>query len=304
MNSDIVLAAQGNHLKLQWGFEQTQRFIHSSEARFTRFSESSELSAVNRSSGRWFPVSSELYGLLVEAYAYHEETNGLYDPSILPALERAGYDRSMDEIRAHGAGAAFFANDERGDYRLTEFDPSKSAVRLPHGLRLDLGGIAKGWIAERAAQVLSEYSSACVVNAGGDMFAVGLPEGETAWSIALEDPRDEHQSLAELRVAPGAVATSSITKRRWQQGTRQMHHLIDPRTGSPAETDWLSVTVIAPHATIAEAYAKSLLIGGSGKAEELGAVRDDIAFIAVDAEGKLWGSKSSREFLDVGLEYA
>ena len=305
MNSEIVLAAEGDSRKLEQGFEQARQLIEEGEARFTRFSEASELAALNRASGEWVSVSPDLYELLLEAHDYREQTGGLFDPSVLDALEGAGYDKSMDEIRARGAGSAVVALKRgRGDFRATEFNPALSAIRLPDGLRVDLGGIAKGWIAERAAHSLAGFSAACAVNAGGDLFAIGLPAGENAWVIALEDPRDERETLAALRIGPGAVATSSITKRRWQQGTRMMHHLIDPRTGLPAETNWLSVTVIAPRATTAEVFAKSLLIAGSRGAEVLAAGRDDIAFIAVDAEGKLWGSGNAREFLSVGIEYA
>ena len=137
------------------------------------------------------------------------------------------------------------------------------------------------------------------------MFMVGLPAGENVWPVALEDPRDSDQTLAILRVGPGAVATSSIMKRRWQQGKRVRHHLIDPRSGAPAETDWLSVTVIAPHATTAEVFAKALLIGGSREAEGIAARYSDLAFIAADRVGQLWGSDNAKELLDVAaIEYA
>ena len=136
------------------------------------------------------------------------------------------------------------------------------------------------------------------------MFLVGLPEGEMTWQVALEDPRDADAELGTLHVGPGGVATSSITKRRWQQGDRSRHHLIDPRRGEPAETDWLSVTVVAPHTAVAEVFAKSLLIAGSREATAIAGERQDIGFIAVDREGKLWGSNNAKEFLDVGFERA
>ncbi|MDE3091462.1 MAG: FAD:protein FMN transferase, partial [Chloroflexota bacterium] len=177
------------------------------------------------------------------------------------------------------------------------------AILLPRGMRIDLGGIAKGWIAERAAQLLDPFSTACAVNAGGDLFAIGTPPGEDAWQVALEDPRDPNRTLAILRVGPGAVATSSITRRRWMQGDRARHHLIDPRGGVPAETDWLSVTVVAPRAAVAEVFAKALLIAGSRDAERIAARRDDIAFIAVDGDGRLWGSSKSKELIDVTAEH-
>jgi thiamine biosynthesis lipoprotein len=154
------------------------------------------------------------------------------------------------------------------------------------------------------AHELARYSDACAVSAGGDMFMVGLPAGGTAWSVELEDPHDPARTLLILRVEPGAVATSSITKRRWLQGEQSRHHLIDPRSLQPAETDWLSVTVIAPHATTAEVFAKALLIAGSRQAERIAAQRRDLVFIAVDRAGQMWGSNNAKEFLDVAIEYA
>ena len=304
MNSDILLAAEGDADEIVQGVREARAFVEATEARLTRFSEESELSALNRSGGTWFRASEELYDVVRQARAYVDQSNGLFDPSILDALEIAGYDKSMDEIRAHGASPrARAAVRVVHDLRAIHFDDAARAIWLPPGMRIDLGGIAKGWIAERAAHIIAKFADACLVDAGGDMFMVGLPAGENVWRVALEDPRDEQATLAVLRVGPGAVATSSVTKRRWQQGNRVQHHLIDPRRGEPAETDWLSVTVIAPHATTAEVFAKSILIAGSREAEPIAARRDDIVFIAVDGEGKLWGSSYAKEYLDVGLEH-
>ncbi len=166
-------------------------------------------------------------------------------------------------------------------------------------MRIDLGGIAKGWIAEQAARRLSAWSPACAVDAGGDVYFHGLPAGETSWRITLEDPLDAGRGLAVLKVGPGAVATSATTKRRWKQDSKARHHLIDPRTQQPAEGDWISVTVIAPHTPEAEVLAKCLLIGGPQEAERLAATMLGVEFIAIDKNKQLWGSKHSRELLDV-----
>ena len=305
MNCEIVLAARGAQDVIARGFEQTRAFIQASEARFTRFAETSELSQLNRSGGRWFRASTELFEIVSQACLYAEQTNGLFDPTILGALESAGYDKSMDEIRAHGVTAqARSTASLHPDFHAIRLDNFIRAIRLPAGLRIDLGGIAKGWIAEQAALRLAEFSDACGVNAGGDMFAVGLPDDGAAWTVGLEDPRDPSQTLTVLNLGPGALATSSIAKRRWQQGKHVRHHLIDPRSGLPARTDWLSVTVIAPHATLAEVYAKALLIAGSREALRLAGQRPEIAFIAVDSAGRLWGSARSKEVLNVQYEYA
>ena len=302
MNTDVLLAAEGSPEMIARGFAETQKWVHALEARLTRFSDTSELAALNRSGGSWFNASEDLFDLVREAHGYFEQTDGLFDPSILDALERAGYDKSMDEIRAYGVSPATpVLIRTSSDFRAVEFDDARGSIRLPSGMRIDLGGIAKGWIAESAALLLADYADACVVDAGGDMFLVGLPKDESAWQVEIEDPRDANATIAMLRVPPGAVATSTITKRRWRQGDHMQHHLIDPRLNAPAETDWLSVTVIAPHATTAEVFAKTLLIAGSQQASRIATRRDDITFVAVDQGGKLWGSQNAMEFLNVGI---
>jgi thiamine biosynthesis lipoprotein len=300
MNSDILLAAEGTNSRISVGFKEVHDFIDASEKRFSRFSDKSELSRINLSAGTWFHASNDLFNMLTESRNYYDQTAGLFDPSILDALEVAGYDRSMDEIRGQVIGqTAVKILPPKLNFHDVRFDKINQAIRLPPGMRIDLGGIAKGWIAERAASLLAFYSDACAVSAGGDLYVIGQPEGKSHWQVGLEDPNDPTRSLAILRIGSRyAVATSSIAKRKWVKGGQEQHHLIDPRTGEPAVTDWVSVTVIAPHATIAEAYAKALLIAGSYQAKPIIARSNQIAVVAVDKNSKLWGSYNSNEFLE------
>ena len=131
------------------------------------------------------------------------------------------------------------------------------------------------------------------------MFLVNLPIDEPDWVIGLEDPLQPDHDLAILHVAPGAVATSTITKRKWQYNGRSQHHLIDPRTGQPAITEWLSVTVWASQAVEAEVYAKAVLIGGPVIAGELFSNYSDKAYLAVDQFGWVLGSKNYHEVFHV-----
>ncbi len=300
MSTDILFAAEGGDEVVEPGFAKARAFIENSEKRFTRFSELSELADLNRSAGEWFEASQDMYVVVSLAVQLHRQTRGLFDPAILDALEHAGYDRTMAEIRRFGA-AVVAVQVMPKQYRFSDIrlDEDLGRIQLPEGMRIDLGGIAKGWIAEQAGLLLSTYTQACAVDAGGDAFMVGLPAGEEAWRVTLEDPYHPEKGLAILKLKPGAVATSVVTKRRWQQSGKTMHHLIDPRTQRPAETDWLSVTVTAPHAAEAEVYAKSLLIGGSGEVDWISSLAKGIEFVAVDQHNQLWGSKHSREILDV-----
>src|SRR5437764_12603632 len=104
MNSNIVLAAEGEPDIVARGLQETREWIDAQERRFTRFSETSELSALNRFAGDWVTVSPALYALLSEAVELYHQTDGLFDPTILSALEKAGYDKIMDVLRAVGAG--------------------------------------------------------------------------------------------------------------------------------------------------------------------------------------------------------
>jgi thiamine biosynthesis lipoprotein len=301
MNTDIVLAAHGNSKDVRLGFEKAHEYIVAAEHRFTRFSEDSELSALNRSAGEWFKASADMTFVVSLASQYVEQTGGLFNPAILPDLERVGYDRSMDLIRAEEAllpPTRFGPGPQVLPLDGLLIKPEENLIYLPHGMRLDLGGIAKGWIAEQAAMVLADYSQACLVDAGGDMFMVGLPEAAGAWQIELEDPRNADRSLTSLNVQPGAVTTSSVVKRKWMQGDTSRHHLIDPRTGEPAESDWLSVTAIAPHADMAEVFAKAFLIAGSRGAEKVAQNAPEVSYLAVDHDGKIWGTLESLELIN------
>lgn len=301
MSTTVTAAAQGSSGDVRAGFREVEALVAAYERRFTRFSEQSELSALNRSGGNWFPASPGLLAVIRLAQRYHRETHGLFDPGILDALERAGYDRSIEKLRALDRveiPAAWPASAEAmPDFRRVEVDEARGAIRLPPGLRIDLGGIAKGWIAEQAARKLNQFSEACSVEAGGDLFAIGSPQGAPGWQVGLEDPFHPEENLAVLKVGPGAVATSSVIKRRWKQGQAALerHHLIDPRSGAPAETPWAAATVIAGHAAEAEVLAKAVLIGGNESLFEFRSRYPRAVFIVVDWNGHLLGTENSKE---------
>lgn len=306
MSANALIAAEGRDWA-GYGLQAARAYIEESERRFSRFLPDSELSQLNRAAGTWFTISEDLLDMLAQSLDFYEETGGLFDPSILPDLKRAGYDKSIDEIRAQGkVGAPVSARTlrwaqggaPRAAFDKMSLDFAGRRVRLPAGMEIDLGGIAKGWIVEKAADLLSSYAAVCAVSIGGDMVFEGYPTDGSDWRVNIEDPRDPTQTAAALHVGPGAVVTSSIAKRYWDQGGQARHHLIDPRTGEPAQTDWLSVTVVAPQITTAEVYAKTLLIGGEGQAARLAVQHPEIAYFAIKSDGALFGSENSKEYLN------
>ena len=228
----------------------------------SRFRPESELSRLNRSAGKDVPVSEVLWDVLAAAFEAAQSTRGLVQPTILEALEVAGYDRTWESMGSRVAEREALPAPTVPDWRLVERNPHTRRVRLPAGTSLDLGGFGKGWAADQAARRLGKVGPA-LVDAGGDI-AVSGPAGDgDPWPIGVADPAQDGETIALLRIRSGGVATSGRDYKRWRQGDAWRHHLIDPRTGQPAETDILATTVVAPSARVAEAAAKAVLILGS-----------------------------------------
>ncbi len=301
MNTDILLAVEGQEGSEKL-LQQAQSQIEDFERRFSRFLPDSELSTLNAHTGQWMHVSDDLLDMLVLARAYYEETGGLFDPAVLPDLKRVGYDASLEIVQQRDGSHRAELRSKQVPFSAMEIDTQQVRVRLPEGMEIDLGGIAKGWIVQQVAQRLRSDSSAAAVSAGGDMFFAGLPADGQRWRVELEDPLAPERTAAVLRVGEGAVVTSSVSKRTWRQGGQRRHHIIDPRSGEPAQTEWLSVTVVAARADLAEAYAKALLIGGEREARRLTIQRPHIAVISIGPDGKVLASQKAKEYLNGGTQ--
>ena len=131
---------------------------------------------------------------------------------------------------------------------------------------LDLGGIAKGWAVDRAAEMLGAWGAA-MVDAGGDI-RVNEAAGGEPWPIGIQHPFDPTRDLGVVALAGGAIVTSTVGRRQWRLDQQPMHHLIDPRTGRPSQSDLHTVTVLAPTAASAEVSAKVALILGSDRGRD------------------------------------
>jgi thiamine biosynthesis lipoprotein len=232
--------------------------VEAIEARLSRFRPASELMRLNDQSGRWVTVSDMLFENVHAAKHAARLTEGLYNPLVLPALLASGYDRSFERITQPETAAPSSV----GDWHAIDLRPNTSQVRLPEGSAIDLGGIAKGWTAAKIADELAVYGP-CMVDMGGDIAVRGTPMGQSGWLVEVEEPgRDA--VLESLWLSDTTITTSGIDYRRWtaQDGSTR-HHIIDPRTGLPSDTDLVSVTIVHPHAPTAEAYAKAVLLMGS-----------------------------------------
>ncbi|MGE5618109.1 MAG: FAD:protein FMN transferase [Sphingomonadaceae bacterium] len=268
------------------------------EQRLSRFRTDSELSLLNRSAGNPVQVSAVLWEVVQAALAAARASGGLVDPTLLGALEAAGYDRTFEEVAAEAGPDPMPARAPVPASGLSAIvcDESTRTVALRQDARLDLGGIAKGWAADTAARRLGVAGPA-LVDAGGDIALSGPPAGQGGWPIGVADPHDTGGQIALLVVPEGGVATSGRDYRRWQRGGASFHHILDPRTGRPAETDILAATVVAPTALEAETAAKVALILGSREGAAWLEARPRLAGLLVDCDGRTVWTRRMKRYL-------
>jgi thiamine biosynthesis lipoprotein len=228
--------------------------VAADEARWSRFRADSELSELNAHAGRWRGVSPETFTLLEACERYQVQSDGVFDPLVGGLMPRWGYGQSISESSPYTERTP---EAEPVSGRL-ELDPEGHRVRLPAGVALDLGGIGKGWIAQRLGPRVAELCDdpGVLIDAGGDLLAVS---GEHRVGVeAAEDPGGHPHCWIRLR-APQAVATSGDNRRSWHNGDGvRVHHLIDPATGAPGPS--AQATVVAGDAVSADVYAKVLAL--------------------------------------------
>ncbi|HEY7148213.1 MAG TPA: FAD:protein FMN transferase [Gaiellaceae bacterium] len=241
--------------------------FHRLEAILTRFRPRSELSRLNEAGS--LETGPELREVVELALAARARTDGRFDPTVHDAVVGAGYDRSFDELPQDGT-AVIVGSVCGGAVRI-----EGSRIELDPGVRLDLGGIGKGYAAARAADLLSAAGPA-LVNAGGDVAVKG-----GTWPVGVERPGGD----LTLELTDGGLATSGRDRRRWRRNGKELHHLIDPATGSPSPSDLLRVTVVASNAVEAEVWAKALYIAGEEEAA-LEADMRGLPGVLVTADGR------------------
>jgi thiamine biosynthesis lipoprotein len=268
MGTDVEVLVLGDPGAAEAAGALAAAAIEQLEARWSRFRPTSELCRLNAAAGAPVIVSPETLALVEHAVDAWHSTGGLYDPTILAALEAAGYDRSFESL---DRDADRDASDTPGPTAPAPgcagvvLDRVVRAVRLPLGVTLDLGGIGKGYAADLVAAELMGVEAApwrgVLVNLGGDLRAMGAAPAPAGWVIEIDDPLATG-ATGLLALASGAVATSTRLRRAWARDGRPLHHLIDPRTGVPAESGLASVTVVAGDAWRAEVLAKAAFVAG------------------------------------------
>jgi FAD:protein FMN transferase len=227
----------------RWRLVEGELWVRRLGARLTRFSSDSELSHLNAGAGEWMEISADMESVLRAALRAYEMSSGLVNVAVLPSMRAIGYTRPLVE----GPGLAVLDGAGPLPPLPHVLEVREGRARVASGSGIDLGGVAKGWMADHLCEMLGPNA---VANIGGDLRAMGPgPRGE-AWPVGVAG--------TTLMLRDQGAATSSVRRRRWGE----VHHLIDPRTGLPSRSGLEEVSVVASTGLEAEITAKTALLLG------------------------------------------
>jgi len=262
----------------------------------SRFRYDSELTRLNQIHERPVRVSKILWDVLQAARNAERLTDGLVTPTLLDAIIEAGYDRPFDDLPHQTQYMADPVLAAPQPLTAVTVNNSARTITLPSGVSLDFGGIAKGWAAHQAVKRL-QVEGPALVNAGGDIAISGPRADGSPWPIGITNPFQRKEELEALFLNACGVATSGKDRRRWTRNGILQHHIIDPATNQPADTDLLTVTVVAPDVMEAEAAAKAAFILGSRVGLEWIEARPRLAAVFILDNGQVLHSHKMEEFL-------
>jgi len=256
------------------------------DAACSRFRADSELMRLDAWAGQPTTVSALLAGAVRAALRGALLTDGLVDPTVGRAMETIGYDRDFASVPTQG-GALRVTVHHVPQWRQIRLEDATNLLTVPAGVRLDLGATAKAWAADRSAEGIARVLNCGVlVSLGGDIAVAGeVPPG--GWSIRVQDVTGDPSTPAEgptgvIAIRGGGLATSSTSARRWQRGGDLMHHILDPRTGRPADSDWRTVSVVAASALDANIASTASIIRGQSATGWLTKLGLPARLVAVD----------------------
>ena len=241
----------------------------------SRFRDDSELARLNRAAGTEVTVGHLLGRAIDEGLRAARLTDGDVDPTVGTGIRLAGYDVDFAAVAAEGAALTLQVEPVPG-WRAVRFDPASRRVFVPAGVEIDLGATAKALAADLAAAagLAAMGGGGILVSLGGDIALAGRPPDD-GWTVAVsEDSNDPVEAAHEsITLQGGGVASSSTRVRRWRRGEVELHHIIDPRTGCPAQTPWRLATVVADTCVDANIASTAAIVRGAAAVAWLGSLR-------------------------------
>jgi len=242
-------------------FEELKNRTINFENRFSRFKTDSELTYINSHAGKKTNISKQMKDILAKSKELAELTNNLFNPFILPTLQKVGYMTSWTDNKISSPDFS-----DRKLHNASKLEMGDTWINIPKNSAIDLGGIGKGYLLDELAEYLdSKKLHGYWISLGGDIICSGLNINNVPWEINIASSIQADllvDTILPKNIDKIAIATSGVTKRKGFHNNQNWHHIIDPMTNKPINNNILSVTVTANSATNADVLAKVILIDG------------------------------------------
>ena len=281
MDTTMTLTAYGDHAEDALAGAKSE--IERLDALFSISSESGDIYALNRDHKADFQEDS--LALLNRALEVSASTDGIFDCTIEPVMEAWGFTTQNYRVPGENALNELLSH---VDYRQVQVDGN--TVSIPDDVQIDLGGIAKGFTSDHMMQVFADSGvTSGIISLGGNVQALGLKPDGSRWRVAVQDPKNSEDNFAVIEIEDEAVITSGGYQRYFEQDGTTYHHIIDPRTGYPADSGIISSTIISHDGTLADGLSTSLFIMGVDDALDYWrAHSDEFDAILMDENGTVY----------------
>lgn len=298
MDTYITVQIVTDDIKLaEAGFRAVEKAFLSIDHLTNRFQSDSEVTAVNEQAGIGpVQVSKDVFALVETSLEWSDKTEGVFNILVGSVMDLWGFGTENSRIPAEAELAAAL---DLMDLRAIILDDEKSTIYLPEkGMVLDLGGVAKGYATDKAVEVLNELGiKNALINAGGNVYALGKKADGTAWKVGVQAPRDRQGIAAVLVVSDTAVVTSGDYERYFEADGIRYHHIIDPVNGHPARAS-AGTTIIMESATAADILSTVVFIKGPVEGIRLAEEITQIdAAMVITADGGEYGTQSLEKYL-------
>ncbi|ASA19628.1 FAD:protein FMN transferase [Paenibacillus donghaensis] len=286
----------------QSNMDSIQQMLERMDMELSRTKEGGEVYAVNQAAGKEaVVVSDETLDVVKQSIKYAEEMNGLFDPTIGPLVDLWAIGNGGEQVppEADIAAATSLTN-----YKDVIIDDAAKTVKLTkEGMVLDLGGIGKGYAADRIADYLKEEGlDSAMINLGGSsIIALGTKPGGAQWNIGLQDPdQTRGTQLGTIKITDEVIDASGVYERFFMQDNVRYHHILDPRTGFPSQNGLKSITIMSPNATDADALSTGVFLMGLEEGMTyLEALPGDVEAFFITDDNKIYATSGIRERLQL-----
>ena len=264
MGSTFSVALYGeDRIKLEAAADAALDEVRRLDDLLSNYKPDSEWSRVNSNAAAGpVKVSEELFRLLADCWEYSRSSEGAFDITVGPLMKVWGFYKGSGHLPHKPEILAALT---RVGYRHMQLDAASRAVRFDRpGVEIDPGGIGKGYAVDRMVEILKKMGirSALVAGSGSSIYGIGAPPDEPkGWLVKIKDPWDSSKTLAEVRLKDMSMSTSGSYEKFFRAEGRIYAHIMDPRTGYPAQGS-VSVSVVAPRTIDSEAWAKPYFVNG------------------------------------------